>query len=82
MALLSQLQPGDEATILALHGDGRLVERMRELGFVEGEKVFLAQRLWGADGHIVHIQNASVALRREEANCMEVDAIHHREKIS
>lgn len=62
------------ALITRIHGDDTLVERIRELGFVEGEMVVVAQRLMGSDGHIVHIQNASVALRREEADCIEVGA--------
>ena len=75
MVLLSSLSAGTEGRIEAIRGEGALVERIRELGFVEGEKVSVAQTLWGGGSHIVYIQNASVALRKDEADCIEVEAI-------
>lgn len=73
MRLLSDLKVGSEGRIVAIRGEGALVERIRELGFVEGEQIFLAHKLWGNGSQIVYVQNASVALRKDEADCIALD---------
>lgn len=47
-------------------------ERLLEMGFVPGESVRILQKLYGGDPVIVEVQNISIALRLEEAACVEV----------
>jgi ferrous iron transport protein A len=59
-----------EATILDLQGDAVVLGRLREIGFIRGEHV----RVWGrapfGEPILVEIRGTSVALRKEEAQCV------------
>ena len=53
-----------------------LERRLLEMGFVEGAVVEIRnQGLFGHDPIAVRVNNATVALRRAEANAIHVDAL-------
>lgn len=65
--------PTDTARpIVKLAGDGVLVSRLRELGFIRGETVRLLGRAPFGEPLIVEIRGATVALRKEEAECVHL----------
>ncbi len=64
---------GREARITALTGPAEMVDRLREMGFCEGQPVQVVQRLpFGGPG-IVQIGASLFALRQEEARCAVIE---------
>lgn len=55
-----------------LVGDESYVSRLRELGFVRGETVALRGKTPFGDPLMVEIRGAVVALRKKEAECIQV----------
>jgi ferrous iron transport protein A len=67
---LVNLPRQSERTITGLRGEKVLVARLMELGFVRGETVrFLGCAPFG-EPFLVEIRGATVALRKEEAECV------------
>jgi len=68
---LSSKPSGFEGTINGYQGDEFIQLRLVELGFVRGEKIKIL-RFTPFGDPIVTTRGATVALRREEANCLIV----------
>ncbi len=72
MIPLSQLQPGQQATITRIDGNGALKRRCLEMGLVRGETI-LAERIAPlGDPRAFLIKGYRLALRREEADLIHV----------
>jgi len=63
---------GYHGVVKDLSGSIEIVERLRELGFVRGSKVILHQRSPFGEPLIVQVGDTIVALRRVEAQCIEI----------
>jgi ferrous iron transport protein A len=59
-------------SITDLEGDAVLVSRLREMGFVRGETVEVVGRAPFGEPLLVEIRGATVALRKEEAQCVKL----------
>lgn len=59
-----------EGEIRDLQGDPIFLARLRELGFIRGEKVRVQGRAPFGEPIIVEIRGATVALRKQEAACV------------
>ena len=76
MCTLGQLQPGDRAEIVAfnfieVHED--YFRRLLEIGFLVGARIeLLNEAPYSRDPISIKIKDATYALRREEANCIQV----------
>ena len=70
--LLSEVRAGHRCLIRALRGSEMLCARLRELGIVEGQDLFVIS--CGLFGGVVFVDvsGTQVALRREEAQLVEV----------
>lgn len=73
---LSRLKVGQSADILAIHSDDvDLVEGLREQGLVPGTNVEVLERgLIGGTPLAVRVGRAIIAMRRREAEVVEVGA--------
>lgn len=76
---LSVLHPGQRGVIAKVEpystqsGDSGLFERLLELGFLEGVEItVLHESPWGKDPIAVSVRGAIIALRRQEAECVQV----------
>ena len=74
---LSELHKDTVATVVAVEdqmtGDS-IARRLRELGFVEGERVVVRARgPFGGDPMMVHIGDSRFAVRRTEAARVKVE---------
>lgn len=67
MITLSQLRPGQRATIHSFHGGGPLRRRCLEMGLVAGETVHAERVAPLGDPRSYLIKGYRLALRREEA---------------
>lgn len=76
IADLGSLKKGDRGVICRVGNettDPRLVERFLEMGFVEGSEVEVAHEgPFGGDPFAVRVRGVLVALRRKEAQAIEV----------
>jgi ferrous iron transport protein A len=75
MATLDQLQPGQRAVVLSLAGDAGLVQRLYELGLMEGEQVELLAFAPLGDPIEIRLGNSRLSLRKAEAAGIAVDLI-------
>ncbi|CAA0115703.1 FeoA family protein [Zhongshania aliphaticivorans] len=73
---LSELPKGGHATVQAVinsSSDDPIALRIRELGFVAGANVrVIAKGLWGGNPLVVRVGNTRFALRKEEAQRIQV----------
>jgi ferrous iron transport protein A len=69
---LAQQSVSFEGIILDLVGDDAFTLRLRELGFVRGEKVLLKGIAPFGEPYMIEIRGAVVALRKKEAQCIQV----------
>jgi ferrous iron transport protein A len=67
MATLDQLRPGHRAEVLSLAGDPGLVQRLYDLGLVEGETVELVALAPLGDPIEIRLGNSRLSLRKAEA---------------
>ena len=75
MTTLDRLQPGQRAEVLALDGEPGLVQRLYELGLMEGEEVELLTFAPLGDPLEIRLGNACLSLRRAEAAGITVQLI-------
>lgn len=61
-----------EGSIRDLQGDAVIISRLREIGFIRGEKVRIAGRALFGEPILVEIRGTTVALRKEEAQCIHL----------
>jgi ferrous iron transport protein A len=73
---LGSLKKGDQALIAQVGGPGastELIERLLEIGILEGSRIELVHEApFGGDPIAVRVRGSIVALRRSEANAVEV----------
>lgn len=69
---LNQLQPGQEAVIVRVGGQGALRRRCLEMGMVKGETVRVERVAPLGDPVAYRVKGYRLSLRREEAAHIEV----------
>ena len=70
---LGELECGDQGLIVRVGGPEEVLRRFLEMGFVEGNEVtVLHEAPFGGDPIAVKVRGALIALRRQEANFIEV----------
>jgi ferrous iron transport protein A len=67
MATLADLSPGQSAEVLSVSGDPALVQRLYEMGLLEGERVEVAARALLGDPIEIRLGNSRLSLRKAEA---------------
>ena len=72
MPTLDQLRPGQRGRVLSLQGDPPLVQRLMDLGVLEGEEVEVVGFAPLGDPMELRLGNARLSLRRRDAAGIEV----------
>lgn len=72
---LSELQEGDCATIVKINSTGSLNRRIRDLGIMPGEKIYLSKFAPLKDPMILKFKNFDISLRVSEAKNILVEKI-------
>ena len=70
--VLSELQTGEQAVIVRVHGHGSFRKRLIEMGFIQGKAVWVVLNAPLRDPIEYEIIGYKVSLRREEARLIEV----------
>ena len=73
MPTLDQLRPGQRGHVLSLQGDAALVQRLLDLGVLEGEGVEVVGFAPLGDPMEIRLGNARLSLRRQEAAGITVE---------
>ena len=69
---LSQLEPGQEATVLQLNAVGPIRRRLLEMGFIRGVRLKVEKLAPLGDPMELIIKGYHLSLRREEGACILV----------
>lgn len=72
MPTLADLTPGQSAEIVSLAGPAALVQRLYEMGLLEGERVEVIARAPLGDPIEIRFGNSRLSLRKAEAANVEV----------
>jgi ferrous iron transport protein A len=75
MASLDQLRVGQRARIDAIHGDDALVQRLLEMGLLEGEDVEVVGFAPLGDPMDIRLRDYRLSLRRSEAARVRVTPV-------
>jgi ferrous iron transport protein A len=69
---LAQLHPGDTATIVSIHAEEALHQRLQALGFRSGKQIELIRKASFSGPLQVRIGTTDILLRRNEASKITV----------
>jgi Fe2+ transport system protein FeoA len=69
---LSSLQPGDEALVFQVLAQGRIRQRLLEMGFIRGAHLRVEKLAPLGDPMELVIKGYHLSLRREESECILV----------
>lgn len=76
---LSDLAKGMRARVVGVtaqsNSSQHLLRRLAEIGFLRGELVTVLRRIAGGEPIAVRIGNSTFALRRHEAECVQVEVL-------
>ena len=73
MMRLSDCVPGQSGTIREIHGDGPIVQRLMEMGFIQGSGVKVVRVAPLGDPMEIEISGYMLSLRKTEAEKVEID---------
>ncbi|HEY9721876.1 MAG TPA: FeoA family protein [Oscillatoriaceae cyanobacterium] len=71
-ATLADLRPGDSARIMTLEGRGPMIQRLYEMGLIEGSEVTLVRRAPLGDPLEIRVMGYALSLRTAEASRIRV----------
>jgi ferrous iron transport protein A len=72
MPPLSDLRPGQRGQVLSLQGDAALVQRLMELGVLEGDEVEVIALAPFGDPIEIRLGATCLSLRRQEATGIDI----------
>jgi ferrous iron transport protein A len=67
MPTLADLSPGQSAEVMSVSGDPALVQRLYEMGLLEGERIEVVARALLGDPIEIKFGNSRLSLRKAEA---------------
>lgn len=70
---LSECRPGEGGTITRVHGEGPIVQRLLEMGVIEGAAVKVVRVAPMGDPLEIEIQSYYLSLRKAEAHNVEIE---------
>ena len=75
MSALDRLTPGQTARVVAVTGDPAVVQRLSEMGLLEGESVVFVGRAPLGDPIEIRVGNTRLSLRTAEAAGIDVEPL-------
>ena len=74
---LDSLRPGQRGTIESIQGSGRILQRLMEMGIMEGEEVEVLALAPLGDPMEICIRGCNLSLRRSEAKQIALTVTEH-----
>jgi ferrous iron transport protein A len=75
MVSLDQLRAGQQASIVAINGSDPVVQRLLEMGLLEGEPLEVVGFAPLGDPMEIRLRDYRLSLRRSEAACISVKLV-------
>ena len=72
---LSLLQPGDQGDVIEVQAQGRVRQRLLEMGFIRGARLRVEKLAPLGDPMELVIKGYHLSLRREESSCILVQPV-------
>jgi ferrous iron transport protein A len=72
MQTLDRLKPGESGTVVALHGEGAIYQRILEMGILEGSKVEVIRLAPLGDPMEIFVMGYHLLIRKSEAALIEI----------
>ncbi len=69
---LNQVKEGEIVEVTALHSEGTMRRRLRDIGVIEGTKIQCLQKSASGDPIAYLIRGAVIALRKDDSSLIEV----------
>lgn len=69
---LTDVAPGRSVRVTAVNGSGRITQRLLEMGVIPGVSLKIVKTAPFGDPIEVHVRGYSLAMRRSEADAIEV----------
>lgn len=80
MKTLRNLKVGQSATVVKIHGEGALKQRIMDMGITKGTTIFLRKMAPLGDPIEVTVRGYELSLRKKNAEIIEVDDIREDSK--
>ena len=75
MTPLSELRPGQKATVVTVSGNAALIQRLAELGLLEGDEIEFVTTAALGDPIEVRIGDTRLSLRKADAALISVSVV-------
>ena len=72
MKTLAEVEVGDSATVVKLHGDGALRRHLMDLGLIKGASFKVVKVAPLGDPVEINVRGYELSIRKEEAGVVEV----------
>ena len=72
MKTLAEVEVGDSATVVKLHGDGALRRHLMDLGLIKGTSFKVVKVAPLGDPVEINVRGYELSIRKEEAGVVEV----------
>ena len=72
---LGELKKGQKCTLVKIHGEGKLKQKLLDMGFVFGADMEVIREAPLYDPMELRIHNYLISLRRSEASLLEVNVL-------
>lgn len=72
MKTLAEVEVGDSATVVKLHGDGALRRHLMDLGLIKGTSFKVVKVAPLGDPVEINVRGCELSIRKEEAAVVEV----------
>jgi ferrous iron transport protein A len=73
MRTIKDMQNGDTATVVRVHGTGAVRKRVLDMGLTKGAPIVLVKRAPLGDPIEIKVRDYSLSLRNKEAEIVEVE---------
>jgi len=72
---LAELEKGESRTVLSVHGENLITRRLMEMGVIPGVAVRMVKSAQFGDPLEINVRGYSLALRRSEAESVELEQV-------
>ena len=76
MKMLSEIKVGNKVKVLKLHGEGALKRRIMDMGITKNAEIYIRKVAPLGDPVQISIRGYELSLRKEDAECVEIEPIN------
>ena len=73
MTTLKQVQIGDTAKVVKLHGEGAIKRRIMDMGITKGAEIYVRKAAPLGDPLQIQVRGYELSIRKQDADMIEVE---------